>query len=76
MDTVPDKGINQNTFWAKHLLKHEAKLSNEAGEGKGAEGIDAVHVLQDALLLFLTPIPKRSWLEVATQKMNPYPSWK
>ena len=38
---------------AKSLLQHEAELSNEAGEGEGAEGVDAVHVLQDALLLFL-----------------------
>ena len=40
-------------FSAKQLLQHEAKLSNEAGESKGAVGIDTIHVLQDAFLLFL-----------------------
>ena len=37
----------------KWLLQHEAELGDEAGEGEGTEGVDAVHVLQDALLLFL-----------------------
>ena len=44
--------------WSKHLLQHEAQLSNEAGEGEGAEGVDAVHVLQDALLLLLGRVDK------------------
>ena len=38
---------------SRPLLQHEAELSNKAREGKGAVGIDTVHVLQDALLLFL-----------------------
>jgi hypothetical protein len=55
--THPASGLRtlQTPFFQlpKHLLQHETELGNEAGEGKGAEGVDAVHVLQDALLLFL-----------------------
>ena len=46
-------GPTHGIFAAEPLLQHEAELSNEAGEGEGAKGVDAVHVLQDALLLFL-----------------------
>ena len=46
--------IDQN-YRAKYLLQDEAELSNEAGKGEGAECIDSVHVLQNALLLFLHP---------------------
>ena len=47
--------VQQNSYamLSQALLQDEAELSNEAGEGEGTVGIDAVHVLQDALLLLL-----------------------
>ena len=53
---------------AKQLLQDEAELSDEAREGKRAEGIDTVHVLQDALLLLLAPSKVH---ELITQEAGP-----
>ena len=69
--THPASGLRtlQTPFFQlpKHLLQHETELGNEAGEGKGAEGVDAVHVLQDAFLLLLALEP---W-STAPSKVKP-----
>ena len=63
-------GPTHGIFAAKPLLQHEAELSNEAGEGKGAKGVDAVHVLQDALLLFLAVMGVDTWWFIPVSKWD------
>ena len=62
---------SSRTASAQALLQDEAELSNEAGEGEGAVGVDSVHVLQDALLLLLGPsVGRRLFMTSTSFKLH------